>query len=60
MPFITIKLFEGRSEAQKEAIARDVTEVVAKHALVSKDNVFVFIEDMPEGTYFPHGEKKTR
>lgn len=60
MPFITIKLFEGRSEAQKEAIARDVTEVVAKHALVSKDNVFVFIKDMPEGTYFPHGEKKTR
>ena len=45
MPFVKIDLFEGRSEEQKIELAREVT---------------VFINDMPEGTYYPHGEMKKK
>ncbi|GFE44850.1 4-oxalocrotonate tautomerase [Streptococcus canis] len=60
MPFITIDLFEGRSQEQKNQLAREVTEVVSRIAQAPKESIHVFINDMPEGTYFPQGELKRR
>ena len=54
MPFVKIDLFEGRSEEQKIELAREVTEVVSRVAKAPK------INDMPEGTYYPHGEMKKK
>ena len=56
MPFVKIDLFEGRSEEQKIELAREVTEVVSRVAKA----IHVFINDMPEGTYYPHGEMKKK
>ncbi|MFZ8208307.1 4-oxalocrotonate tautomerase, partial [Streptococcus pyogenes] len=53
MPFVTIDLFEGRSQEQKNQLAREVTEVVSRIAKAPKENIHVFINDMPEGTYYP-------
>lgn len=58
MPFVTIDLFEGRSQEQKNQLAREVTEVVSRIAKAPKENIHVFINDMPEGTYYPQGEMK--
>ena len=60
MPFVKIDLFEGRSDAQKEELAREVTEVVSRIAKAPKEAIHVFINDMPEGTYYPQGEKKLK
>lgn len=60
MPFVKIDLFEGRSQDQKDQLAREVTEVVSRVANAPKEAIHVFINDMPEGTYYPHGEKKTK
>ncbi|HEP1412174.1 4-oxalocrotonate tautomerase [Streptococcus pyogenes] len=60
MPFVTIDLFEGRSQEQKNQLAREVTEVVSRIAKAPKENIHVFINDMPEGTYYPHGEMKQK
>ena len=60
MPFVKIDLFEGRSQEQKNELAREVTEVVSRIAKAPKENIHVFINDMPEGTYFPQGEMRTR
>ena len=60
MPFVKIDLFEGRSDAQKEELAREVTEVVSRIAKAPKEAIHVFINDMPEGTYYPQGEKKRK
>ena len=57
MPFVKIDLFEGRTEEQKIELAREVTEVVSK---APKEAIHVFINDMPEGTYYPHGEMKKK
>ena len=53
MPFVKIDLFEGRSEEQK-------IEVVSRVAKAPKEAIHVFINDMPEGTYYPHGEMKKK
>ena len=31
MPFIHVEMIEGRSREQKEALVKEVTEVVSKH-----------------------------
>ncbi|HER6829004.1 TPA: 4-oxalocrotonate tautomerase [Streptococcus pyogenes] len=60
MPFVTIDLFEGRSQEQKNQLAREVTEVVSRIAKAPKENIHVFINDMPEGTYYSQGEMKQK
>lgn len=60
MPFVTTDLFEGRSQEQKNQLAREVTEVVSRIAKAPKENIHVFINDMPEGTYYPQGEMKQK
>ncbi|VGQ51610.1 4-oxalocrotonate tautomerase [Streptococcus pyogenes] len=60
MPFVTIDLFEGRSQEQKNQLAREVTEVVSRIVKAPKENIHVFINDMPEGTYYPQGEMKQK
>ncbi|MGQ4038380.1 4-oxalocrotonate tautomerase [Streptococcus dysgalactiae] len=60
MPFVKIDLFEGRSQEQKNELAREVTEVVSRIAKAPKENIHVFINDMPEGSYFPQGEMKRK
>ncbi|HEN9956261.1 TPA: 4-oxalocrotonate tautomerase [Streptococcus agalactiae] len=60
MPFVKIDLFEGRSQEQKNELAREVTEVVSRIAKAPKENIHVFINDMPEGTYYPQDELKKK
>ncbi|AWN18862.1 4-oxalocrotonate tautomerase [Streptococcus sobrinus] len=60
MPFVKIDLFEGRTQDQKIELAREVTEVVSRVANAPKENIHVIIRDLPEGSYFPHGEMKKK
>lgn len=60
MPFVKIELFEGRSLEQKQALAEEVTESVMKHTGAPKEAIHVFIQDLPEGTYYPQGQMKTK
>ena len=60
MPFVRIDLFEGRTLEQKKALAKDVTEAVVRNTGAPQSAVHVIINDMPEGTYFPQGEMRTK
>lgn len=60
MPFVKIELFEGRTQEQKDQIAREVTEVIARVAKAPKEAIHVFIDDLKEGTYYPQGELKKK
>ena len=60
MPFVKIDLFEGRTQDQKIELAREVPEVVSRVANAPKENIHVIIRDLPEGSYFPHGEMKKK
>ncbi len=46
MPHVVVKLFSGRSEAQKKRIAEAVTRAVMETARCTEDAVSVAIEDV--------------
>ncbi len=51
MPYITVKMLEGRTEEQKKALVEKVTEAVSETAGAPKENIVVFIEEMSKNHY---------
>lgn len=60
MPFVNIELFEGRTKEQKQALAKEVASAVHKHTGAPLEAIHIIIKDLPEGTYFPKGELRTK
>lgn len=48
MPFAQIYLLEGRSEDQKRALIEKVTQAIVEAVDAPKQNVRVWIHDMPK------------
>ena len=46
MPYVTVKMLEGRTEEQKRALVKEVTEAVSRTVNAPAENVTVFIEEM--------------
>ena len=46
MPYVTVKMLEGRTEEQKRALVKEVTEAVSRTVNAPPENVTVFIEEM--------------
>lgn len=57
MPYVTVKMLEGRSDEQKQALIEKVTDAVVETTGASKDKVVVFIEDMPKNHYAVGGKR---
>jgi 4-oxalocrotonate tautomerase len=51
MPYVTVKMLEGRTEDQKRALVARVTEAVSETTGAPKENVTVFIEEMSKNHY---------
>ena len=56
MPYVTVKMLEGRTEAQKRALVEKVTEAVSETTGAPVENVVVFIEDMKKTDYGVKGK----
>ncbi|GER17705.1 4-oxalocrotonate tautomerase [Variovorax boronicumulans] len=48
MPFAQIYLIEGRTEEQKRALIEKVTRAIVEAVDVPKENVRVWLHDMPK------------
>lgn len=57
MPYVTVKLLEGRTEEQKKALVEKVTDAVVETTGASKEKVVVFIEDMSKNHYAVGGKR---
>lgn len=57
MPYITVKMLEGRSEEQKRALVEKVTEAVSETSGAPKDKIVVFIEEMSKNHYAVGGKR---
>ncbi|MDM5246323.1 MULTISPECIES: 2-hydroxymuconate tautomerase [Lysinibacillus] len=51
MPYVTVKMLEGRTDEQKRALVKEVTEAVSRTVNAPAENVTVFIEEMPKNHY---------
>ncbi|CEG21890.1 2-hydroxymuconate tautomerase [Planococcus massiliensis] len=56
MPYVTVKMLEGRTEDQKRALVEKVTEAVSETTGAPVENVVVFIEDMKKTDYGVKGK----
>jgi len=57
MPYVTIKMLEGRSEEQKKAMVEKVTAAVSETSGASEDKIVVFIEEMSKNHYAIGGKR---
>lgn len=55
MPVVNIQMFEGR-EQSKAAIAKEVTESIAKHAGVDPQYIYVIFNDVKTSDWAISGE----
>jgi len=56
MPFITIKVLEGKTEEQKREMVSKMTNLVSEDWGVSKDVIFIFFEDLKRTDYGKQGK----
>ncbi|GKV57871.1 MULTISPECIES: 2-hydroxymuconate tautomerase [Sporosarcina] len=57
MPYVTVKMIEGRTEEQKRALCEKVTAVVSETTGAPVENVVVFIEEMSKNHYAVAGKR---
>ncbi|WJY26555.1 MULTISPECIES: 2-hydroxymuconate tautomerase [Sporosarcina] len=57
MPYVTVKMLEGRTDEQKRELCEKVTAVVAETVNAPKEKVVVFIEEMPKSHYAVAGKR---
>ena len=46
MPYVRIEMLEGRTDEEKSAIAKSVTQALVEHGRTKADSVFVVFEDV--------------
>lgn len=57
MPYVTVKMLEGRSEDQKKALVEKVTDAVSETTGAPKEKIVVFIEEMTKNHYAVAGKR---
>ncbi len=46
MPFITVKMLEGRTQEQKKALVKEITEAIERTCDAKPENTMVVVEDV--------------
>ncbi|OLN22536.1 hypothetical protein BTO30_09540 [Domibacillus antri] len=56
MPFITVKVLEGKTPEQKRDLVKRMTAAVKESFDVDAEKVFIFFEDLKADDYGKQGE----
>lgn len=56
MPFITVKVLEGKTTEQKRQLIERMTQVACETLDVDPSNAFIFIEDLEKSNYGKNGK----
>ena len=56
MPFVEVKLYEGRSQEQKQALVDRITEAFEEIAGTPKEHVWIVFRDVPRDQWGMGGE----
>jgi len=59
MPYITVKMLEGRTEEQKKNLVEKVTDAIVETTGVPKEKVVIFIDEMSPNHYGIAGVRKS-
>lgn len=56
MPFVSIKMLEGRSKEQKKKLIKSISKSVAESLDIDEKSVWVVVEDFPKDEWGLGGE----
>ncbi|MCK1994580.1 2-hydroxymuconate tautomerase [Peribacillus muralis] len=59
MPFVTVKMLEGRTDEQKKALVEKVTAAVTETTGAPAEAVTIFIEEMSKNHFAVAGVRKS-
>lgn len=59
MPHITVSMFEGRSQAQKKAVAEGISKVLAEVLGSGPSHTWIVFQDVSRDDWFTGGESQT-
>ena len=52
MPFVTIKMVEGRGQPQRDTIARAVTQAIHEQTQIPEKDIWVVVEDVKASDWY--------
>ncbi len=55
MPIITVSLFDGRNQREKDRLAEAITESTCRILKVDKKEVIILFREEPHGNWFSEG-----
>lgn len=55
MPVVTVKMYEGRTREQKQAVVEAITEAMVTHADAPRESLDVIIHDVPKENWGRNG-----
>jgi 4-oxalocrotonate tautomerase len=55
MPIVTVSLFSGRTQREKDRLAEAITDSVCKILGVEKKEIIVVFQEAPSGNWFAEG-----
>lgn len=58
MPIVHVELLEGRTQEQKNAMVKEVTEAIVRTTGAKQEAVHIIIRDMAKGDYAVGGKTK--
>ncbi|MBO1512773.1 MULTISPECIES: 2-hydroxymuconate tautomerase [Metabacillus] len=57
MPYVTVKMLEGRTDEQKRALVEKVTAAVSETTGAPAEKIAVFIDEMSKSNYALGGKR---
>ena len=55
MPIVTVEMFSGRTQTEKDRLAEAITEDIIKILKVEKKEVIIVIQEAPRGNWYASG-----
>ena len=57
MPIVTVSMYAGRTQREKDRLAEAITEDVCKVWNVKKEGVIVVFQENPQGNWYAEGKR---
>jgi 4-oxalocrotonate tautomerase len=55
MPIVTVSMYSGRTQREKDRLAEAITQDIAKILNIKKEEVIIVFEEAPHGNWYSSG-----
>ena len=55
MPIVTVSMYSGRTQREKDRLAEAMTEDIAKILTIKNEEVIIVFQEVPHGNWYSSG-----